>query len=332
MCAPARGVSLKMDRRRWLRRFLILVLMASLCSCKENSRSHTSAAHRPTAKRVGTPKNFTKPVLVFGLTPSISPKLLNSVYHSLARHLGLQLGIPVKLRVARTYGELTQWIIRGTVDFARLPAYSYVVTRRKYPQLRLLARELSDGSEYYHSYIIVRRASGIRRLEDLKGRRFGFVDKQSASGFLYPMQMLLARKIDPPRFFGSISYLGNHINAIRAVLEKRVDAAAIYSTAMITARSIGLDITPLVIIAKSTQIPYDAYCVSHRVPLAMANTIRSFLLSISTRTRQGSLILQNVTKLNGFVAAKHSDYASLEAAIHALESYELKQKQSMGHR
>ena len=49
---------------------------------------------------------------------------------------------------------------------------------------------LRQGSKTYRSQVVVRADSGITSIDQLRGKKFAFVDPASASGFLFPNALL----------------------------------------------------------------------------------------------------------------------------------------------
>lgn len=56
-------------------------------------------------------------------------------------------------------------------------------------------RRWKDGVGSYHSIILARNDSGVETLQDLRGRRIGFQDPDSTSGFLLPAGLLRSEGI-----------------------------------------------------------------------------------------------------------------------------------------
>ena len=54
-----------------------------------------------------------------------------------------------------------------------------------------IAETAKAGRTYYHSQIITLASSGIKDVNDLKGRNFAFVDPASTSGYAFPLAGLL---------------------------------------------------------------------------------------------------------------------------------------------
>jgi phosphonate transport system substrate-binding protein len=92
----------------------------------------------------------------------------------------------------------------------------------------LLAEINVDGSLGFQSIIVVRAESGVRALEDLRGKTLAFPDPNSTSGYLLPAYYLEQAGYMAPGFFAKTGFAGNHENAVLAVLAGTYEAAATY--------------------------------------------------------------------------------------------------------
>ena len=91
---------------------------------------------------------------------------------------------------------------------------------------QVLLASLRQGSKTYRSQIVVRADSGITTIEQLRGKKFAFVDPASASGFLFPNALLASMGIDYKTFFSDTIFAGGHDKSIIAVYNKQVDGGA----------------------------------------------------------------------------------------------------------
>ena len=69
---------------------------------------------------------------------------------------------------------------------------------------RPFLRRWKRGVASYHSLIVVRSESDIRDLEDLVGRKIGFQDPDSTSGYLLPMDLILGRGLPVAELAGHL--------------------------------------------------------------------------------------------------------------------------------
>lgn len=257
--------------------------------------------------------------LVLGLTPFLSEAQMRREFVPVAKYLGSKIGISVSVRTASSYADLAKLLFAREVDLAVLSPLAYVKARRTNPNLVLLLTQIADGSPTYAAYIVTRDDAGMRTVHDLKGKRFAFVDRQSASGYLYALAHLKKAGIEPHSHFASVVFAGNHGKVVDMVLNGEADAGATYSTAVKIARVERPDSERLKILAKTGRIPFDAYCASPSLQQSLIEEIRAALLNLSTRTEEGRRVLRGVTAINGFVQVRDDHYDEVRRVARFLE-------------
>ena len=169
-------------------------------------------------------------------TPPLRVAMISVLNHArtesyqsqMVRSIGRLLGRPVLLLHRRSYAEINQLLAKGDADVAFLSSGAYMVYGKK-DDVRLLAMPERGGTNYYFSYVIVPRASRIESLEDLRGRRFVYVDPMSYSGYLELRAHLRKMGEDPERFFRSSYFTYSHDDSLRAVADGLVDGGVIAS-------------------------------------------------------------------------------------------------------
>jgi phosphate/phosphite/phosphonate ABC transporter binding protein len=303
---------------------LISVILLVVCLALPAQGTAGDSPPPASGKTVSGPAAGTRPPddLRFGVTPYLPEKILVSEYGPLMEYLSSHLGIPVRLVVARDYADLLNKLERAEVDLASFTPLSYVRAKRKDPSLNLLLTEIIRGTTTYTAYIIVHRDSGIERMEDLRGKRFVFVDRNSASGYLFPYAFLLKSGLDPETFFGDILFSGNHVKAIRLVTEKKASAAAISSNSLSTAREAGIRTRSLRIFKKTGRIPHDAICARAELDPGLIGQVKKLLLELDTRTDQGRQILGESIGINGWVEVLDEHYAPVREVLEIVETNE----------
>ena len=84
-----------------------------------------------------------------------------------------------------------------------------------------------DGSSTYHGYIFVRKDSGIKTVQDMKGKKMAFVEKATTAGYVFPVAYLKEQGVTNLKtFFSEYYFAGSHDAAIQAVLDKHADIGA----------------------------------------------------------------------------------------------------------
>ncbi|GAB4256480.1 MAG: phosphate/phosphite/phosphonate ABC transporter substrate-binding protein [Thermoleophilia bacterium] len=149
-------------------------------------------------------------------------------YRRFADYLAAQLGMKAELVLRPTYEEVNELVRRGEVDVAFICSGAYAAAVAE-GGVHLLAAPVVAGETTYNSDIIVARTSTARGLVDLRGRRFGYVDQLSNSGWLAPRRRLAELGYDPDRFFGDVIITHSHDKSIRAVAQGIADGASVDS-------------------------------------------------------------------------------------------------------
>lgn len=296
-----------------MRRQLVALLALGLAAA---CRPSPVAPAAPTPPSPPTPVQPTEwpDHIHFGITPVLDVASLQQGNQPLCDELGRLLGTVVELQVSPSYGELGQLLARGEVAFARMSPLAYVVAKQTHPALRLLASMIADGDVDYAAYIVARADSDIQRVDDLRGRAFGFVDRTSASGYLYPLVYIWDRFGKPERFFSSVRFEGNHQALLRAVASGEVDAGATFSAALVTYGEVGLG-SPFRIVAKTGRVPYDAFVAGPSLDEAQVASLQAALLGIDTRSARGRAVLGPLRHVNGFLPANDALYDPVRAVV-----------------
>jgi len=285
--------------------------MMGLCfvgSCQERATPAPSPVSvvAPTESQI---KEVPRPkVLRFGLTPYLPKEQMRKQFSPLAEYLSKVLNIQVKLVFSKNYSSLAQLIKQGKIELAVLSPFAYVEAKKMHADLVPLVTHIADGSSTYVGYIVTRIGRGIENVRELKDKTFAFVDRQSASGFLYPQAYLAREGLVADEHFKKIRFAGNHAKVLEWVHKGYVDAGATYSTALKLASGDVEAGSGFKVIAKTGRIPYDAYCASGAVDPKLALEIKEILKNLSTRDEIGRQVLGGAISINGFVEVDDVHY------------------------
>src|SRR6478609_4480872 len=111
-------------------------------------------------------------------------------YQCLADHLKADLGFEkVSLFPAADYDGVIQGLLGGTLDVAELGASGYAKIFLADPEAvtPVLTTEQTDGSTGYYSIGLALKSSGITDIMSAKGKKLGYADPDSTSGYLIPL-------------------------------------------------------------------------------------------------------------------------------------------------
>jgi len=263
-------------------------------------------------------------VLRLGVTPYSSPAALTAELQPIAGWLTGVLGVQVQLSLASSYEELVAQFAAGNVDVALFSPLSYVLARRRVPELHLMAQTLSYGATSYTSYILVRVEDSAQSLADLKGRRIAWVDPFSTAGYLFPYDALLAAGVDPEKDLRSAQFAGTHEAALAALTSGQVDAAAVSSSTLVLKRgdpAHGFDLGSVRILARAGRIPYDATCARPAIAASGVRKIGWALQNLDTRSQQGRTVLATAEGITGWIPAADSAYDGVRAVLGRVQAH-----------
>lgn len=249
--------------------------------------------------------------LWIGLTPFTDPQKIRGNFGPLLAEVAGRMGRKSRLFVSPDYESLGKMLATGIVDLGWFSPLAYVDAAEKYP-LRPLAIPCVKGRPSYQGLVIANKKSGVGALEQLKGKRFAFVDPKSGSGYLYPRLLLQEKGYDPDRFFGEILFLGSHDKVIQAVFEGSVDGGATYTDAWDDAAKT-MDLRRLEILARTEDIPKDALAVPASVDAAFASALAETFLGMKAEGGESGAVMKKVS-IDAFVKADDAQYNVLRRA------------------
>jgi phosphonate transport system substrate-binding protein len=204
----------------------------------------------------------------------------------------------VQLFPAADYDGVIQGLLGGTLDVAGLGASGYAAVYLQDPEAvePFLTTVQTDGSTGYYSIAVARADSGITSLEDAKGKRLGYADPDSTSGYLIPLVTLpeaIHASIDD--YFASTSFNGGHENLVLAVLDGKVDVGTTWGSGVgnwsegYTSGNIRsmvdkgmLDMEDIVEVWKSPLIPNGPLVMRSDLPQEMKDKIIAFYTALPT--------------------------------------------------
>src|SRR5215203_1981773 len=267
---------------------------------------------------LGTKDN---PIKMAFVPSSDSQKVLSSG-EPLGQLLENETGYAFKVSVPTNYAAVIEAMGANNVDVGWLATFAYVLARDKFGADAVLAT-VRQGSKTYTGEIIVHADSGINTLDQLRGKKFAFVDPSSASGYLYPNALLKQKLPDySDNFFAERIFAGGHDKVVIAVYNKQVDGGATFGDSVIgqvtDARTVVVNTLPDVmskvkVIGKTAPIPNDTVSVRKGLEASLVSQIRDGLLGVS-QTDDGKKLLAALYNINGLATAQDSEYDSVRTA------------------
>lgn len=166
--------------------------------------------------------------IVMGLILAENNEEMVQKFEPMRAQLEKKLGAKVKVFTATDYAGVIEAMKKKRVDIAWFGPLSYYLAEQE-AGAEAFAVGIREGgnSHTYKSILIAPCDSGIKSIQDMKGKSVAFVDPASTSGGLMPTYMVKKETgMMPQEFFGKFTYAGSHDAAELAVKNKTVDAAA----------------------------------------------------------------------------------------------------------
>ena len=223
-------------------------------------------------------------------------------------YLEERLGVEVEHFAATDYAAVVEALRNETADAGFMGPLQYVIANQQAGAYPILG-EVYNGSPTYVARIFVRRDSGIRTLEDLRGKTIAFVDPISSSGYMYPLDIftragLIEDQQDADRFFRRTYFAGGDEQAIRAVFNRFVDAAGIGQYAYSLLRAEERD--EVVSIADSREIPSHCVVVRPGLDRRLADELQAALMALNEGPHRS--LLKQLYNVDGYVVVDHETY------------------------
>lgn len=297
--------------------FLLFILIILLSSCRKEPVINT-----PVPNPTSASKTKEKP-LVLSCIPIESELKLIEGWQLLADYITDQTGIPVEIDTKKSYEDIINGLKNGEVDMAYLGALSYIKAHEEAGVIPIVQPNfITEKEPSYRSCIIVRKDSGIKKISDLKGKKFAFTDKDSTSGYLIPVSMMSDSGIKSLKFFSKYLFTGDHEAAFLAVYNGYVDGAAVYSRLFLENNDPRLK--DIIIIKKSEPIPTGPIVISREIPGGKVELIKKAFLSIGGKKETEEI--RKLIKTSHYRETSDKDYDPVRKATEVFKKMGLNKK------
>jgi len=167
------------------------------------------------------------PELVLAVVPAENASGVTERYQPFIEYLSKELGVKLTLRIANDYAAVIEGQRAGNVHIGAYGPASYARAQITGVKVEPFATTRNnDGSVGYYSVTYVLAKSPYQKMDDLKGKTIALVDPNSTSGNNAPRFFLNRDGYDVDTFFAKNIYAGSHENAVLALVQGTVDAAA----------------------------------------------------------------------------------------------------------
>ena len=256
----------------------------------------------------------------FGVTPwqrGQTEDDIHRLYKPMLDWLSQETGHDFIIVSTKDYRQMINYLADGTLHIVSISPVPYILAKRKNPNLNVLVTELSPGvnsnisRDVYFSYILARKDNAIvNSITDLRNKIFGFVRRESTSGFIYPVHMFNRSRINYQSYFKKFYFLGSHPSVTDAIAAGSLDAGATWSFNWNKAKEKHGDIFKAV--WKSPPIPNLGIVAHPYMPKPLQDKLKALLLSVDPELLTG-------LPASGFVSRDDSFYNGVRTIMDTIQ-------------
>ncbi len=259
-----------------------------------------------------------KKVLNFGLMPAEDPEKILASFRPMLDHIAQVTGMEIKPFIATDYAGVIEAMRVGKIDIAWFGPFSYILAAERANAVAIAKGMDKRGNTTYRSIIITHNKSGIKTLNDLKGKTIAFADPASTSGHLVPRYMMEKAGIDTERDFENIVFTGGHEAVGLSVKNRHVDAGGMGEMRLQGMIDKGVvDKDEIIILATSDPIPNSPIAVRKDMDPEMKKQITQAILELHEHL--GEEKMMGWHKVIKYVEARDEDYDVIRDIARILE-------------
>jgi phosphonate transport system substrate-binding protein len=248
-----------------------------------------------------------KEVLI-GLIPEMNVFKQRERFKPLAEYLSKKTGVKVNLTILSRYGNIIERFTSEKMDGAFFGSFTGALAIQKLGVVPLARPMNLDGSTQYWGYLFVRKDSGIKGVNDMKGKKMAFVERATTAGYVFPVAYFKEHGVtDVDKFFGDHFFAGSHDAAIYAVLDRKADVGAAKHSMYDRVRKEDPRVDKeLVILAESAKVPSNGLCVRRGLDKNLQKKLKEALLTID-KDPEGKVVLEKFGGIK-FIETTVADY------------------------
>lgn len=316
---PAQGSSMQL---RHTLTMLAALCLLSLSACDKKANEPTANNAQPTTEEkqpdAGAQKVEAPQIkkLIFAFQPQENPEGLAPNAKKLAEFLQTKLGVECEVFLPTSYAAVVEALRSENAHVAYFSGWPYLIAHEK-ADVDIILAETRAGQPFYYSQWYVLQDSPAQSLADLKGKNIAFTSPTSTSGYLFPLAKVideghLKTGQDPKEFFAEILFAGGYEQALKALVNGKVDAAAASDYAF--TRYLSEDEQKKVrVLTKQGPVPTHGIGVSNKVPQELRDKIRDAFLELNKD--ENKELLKSVYGAEQLVPRTHQEHIqALDAA------------------
>ena len=268
-------------------------------------------AYAPTYSNVAP---FQKNVYVFGVHPLHNPQRLFEAYQPMIDYINANLkDAELRLEASRNYATYDKKLFAGYFHFS-LPNPYQTVTSTQYGYD--IFGKMGDDDNF-RGIILVRKDSGIEKVEDLKGKTVSYPAPTALAATMMPQWYLHTHGIDINKDITN-SYVGSQESSIMNVFLGKSAAASTWPPPWLAFIEERPEIAEQVMIKWTTPpLPNNGLVVRKDVPQDVLQKVSALIFTLHTHEK-GKKILEAM----GLSRYEKADYETYEPVRKFLKNFE----------
>ncbi len=286
-----------MGARKIVMAFLALVVALALTSpLVASSQEHASEA----PDRSDWPSRL---VIAYPLIGTRAQTLLR--HASLNAHLADTLGLEIAPVATHGYLPIYVGFRTGKMDVAYMGPLSYIELCGHASVEPAVMEVGPSGQAGYHALLITNQDSGVKSLEQGRGKTLAMVRRPSTSGFLIPTwHFLYTLKTSPREYAQALIFTETHDEIMKGVAEGRFDVGASNDVDLERAcNEQGFSRERFRVLWKSELYPGSPYAIRTALPPSLRAAYREAMLAVNDQPE-----IKSDLGIAGFEPVKDSAY------------------------
>ena len=251
-------------------------------------------------------------VIKMGFVPLKNSEKLVEDLKPISDYLSERLGVKVEAFTASNYIGVVEGLGSGSVDFGIIPPFSSLLAQKQSNAKPILTSKGKTGKPGYTAELYVRKDSGIKSLQDVKGKKVAFVDPSSSSGYIYPGAMLVEAGLNLDKDI-SYQFSGGHDKSLQLLLNKDVDVIATFDGVEDRyAKDFPQAKTDIQKLATSDMIPGVMVTTSSKMDKELQEKLEKALRDVENDPKMKELFTK-MFSITGFTDVDQDAYKKVEA-------------------